>query len=63
MSTPPRTPHPEVLHVRARCDICRAMLARAGAPTATPCRRCGALLDSAAATLESIAASLREVGS
>jgi len=54
---PPRHRTPTV---RDRCDICRAMLARADAPTATPCGRCGALVDGAEAARAFYAAAGQE---
>jgi len=42
--------------VVARCARCRHALARAGAANATPCNRCGALLDGVALQLAFMAA-------
>lgn len=55
----PRTPpRPEPPRAAAKCERCRAILAKAGAPTAAPCGRCGALIDAAAHSLAFLAASL-----
>jgi len=53
---PQRSERGHMSRVVARCARCRHALARAGAANATPCNRCGALLDGVALQLAFMAA-------